>query len=209
MKPFDHVWIPDCPPPHQLAPKLSTPPEKPHTYIGILSRFELEISPVKYDLCGIISGPEPQRTWLENILTEKMQQLPGNHILILGKTKEKLEKTIQNLTIVSHMTSTQLNEVINKSKLIVARSGYSTIMDLIKSEKKAILIPTPGQPEQVYLAQTLNNHPNFVIQRQHTLSLLAAMQELTARAPKLGHVPAFDVLSFLDKLIGDEHKNYT
>lgn len=200
LKPFDHIWIPDFPPPQQLAPKLSAPPKKSHTYIGILSRLEPKKSKEKYDLCGIISGPEPQRTKLEYILTEQMQQVPGNHILIRGKTQEKLEKNISNVKIVSYMTSSQLNEVMNESKIIVARSGYSTIMDLIKTGKKAILIPTPGQPEQIYLAKSLKNHPNFEIQQQHSLNLSGSVKSIILKEGMMMHLESFDMLPFLEKI---------
>jgi predicted glycosyltransferase len=35
------------------------------------------------------------------------------------------------------------------------RSGYTTIMDLVRLVKKAFFIPTPGQYEQLYLAKKL------------------------------------------------------
>jgi len=200
MKPFDHIWIPDFPPPHQLAPQLSSPPQKSHTYLGILSRLEPKKTRETYDLCGIISGPEPQRTKLEYILTEQMQQVPGNHILILGKTPERIEHNLGNVKLVSYMTSTQLNEVINSSKIIVARTGYTTIMDLIKTGKKAILIPTPGQPEQIYLAKSLKNHPNFEIQQQQNLNLMNTVESIFSKEGKMINLETFDMLPFLEKL---------
>ena len=53
------------------------------------------------------------------------------------------------------MTSEKLETLINSSELIISRSGYTTIMDLAKLSKKAIFIPTPGQYEQLYLANKL------------------------------------------------------
>lgn len=54
------------------------------------------------------------------------------------------------------MTSKDLETTINSSKLIISRSGYTTIMDLAKLNKRAIFIPTPGQYEQLYLADILS-----------------------------------------------------
>ena len=54
----------------------------------------------------------------------------------------------ENITIKSHLRADELNNAIAESDLIICRSGYSTIMDLIKMQKKAIFIPTPGQTEQ-------------------------------------------------------------
>ena len=60
------------------------------------------------------------------------------------------------------MDDAELAEVLRHAKHIIARSGYSTIMDLaalgllnskIKNRiSKIELIPTPGHPEQEYLA---------------------------------------------------------
>jgi len=54
------------------------------------------------------------------------------------------------------MTSGELEKAINASDLVLSRSGYTTIMDLAKLEKKAFFIPTPGQYEQEYLAERLH-----------------------------------------------------
>lgn len=53
------------------------------------------------------------------------------------------------------MTSTELETVLNESEIVLSRSGYTSIMDLAKLEKKAFFIPTPGQFEQEYLAKKL------------------------------------------------------
>ena len=53
------------------------------------------------------------------------------------------------------MNSRQLEQTFNESEIVLCRSGYTTIMDLIKLEKKAFFIPTPGQYEQEYLAKKL------------------------------------------------------
>jgi UDP-N-acetylglucosamine:LPS N-acetylglucosamine transferase len=51
------------------------------------------------------------------------------------------------------MTSSELEKAINESEIVLSRSGYTTIMDLYQLEKKAFFIPTPGQYEQLYLAE--------------------------------------------------------
>jgi predicted glycosyltransferase len=59
-----------------------------------------------------------------------------------------------NITIVPSMTDSELVPALLGAQHIIARSGYSTIMDLetLGLMQKAELIPTPGQPEQEYLA---------------------------------------------------------
>ena len=55
--------------------------------------------------------------------------------------------------------------------MIFCRSGYSTIMDLSKLGKKAILIPTPGQTEQEYLAKHLKKRKICYSQSQDKFNL--------------------------------------
>ncbi len=197
---FDHIWIPDYAPPNQIAPKLSSVPGKPFSYLGILSRLKPQDTSIRYDLCAVLSGPEPQRTFLEKILLDQMQQIQGNHIMVLGKTHESGETKLNNLTLVSHMTSERINQVFNESRVIVARSGYSTIMDMISMGKRAILIPTPGQPEQEYLSRALKDHPDFVIQEQRTLNLVAALKTMKDHQAIPAKMDQFDVMPFLEKL---------
>jgi len=55
------------------------------------------------------------------------------------------------------MQTEQLEKTFNESEIVICRSGYTTIMDLVKLEKKAFFIPTPGQFEQEYLAKKCKN----------------------------------------------------
>ena len=88
-----------------------------------------------------------------------LRQLDGRdeRVLILRGTPEsqRLVKVADNITVVDHLPAAELNQAINATDIVVARSGYSTIMDLSKLGKQAILIPTPGQTEQEYLAELL------------------------------------------------------
>ncbi len=59
------------------------------------------------------------------------------------------------ITQVSHLGAKELNEAMLASDMVLSRSGYTTLMDLAKLNKKAILIPTPGQSEQEYLGKYL------------------------------------------------------
>ena len=76
-------------------------------------------------------------------------------LIVLGKTEKNESIVDKNIAIKSHLRADELNNAIAESELIICRSGYSTIMDLIKMQKKAIFIPTPGQTEQEYLAKIL------------------------------------------------------
>jgi hypothetical protein len=71
--------------------------------------------------------------------------------------------------------------MLNSSELIVCRTGYSSLMDLLQVGKRAILIPTPGQPEQLYLGKRLTTHPQFVVQEQGRVDVHAGVVQLNSR----------------------------
>ena len=64
---------------------------------------------------------------------------------------------------------------MQEASLIISRSGYSTIMDLVQLQKRAILVPTPGQTEQEYLASYLMEKKFFIAIEQKAFSLTAAI----------------------------------
>ena len=72
----------------------------------------------------------------------------------------------------NHLPAKMLNEEMQKASCIIARSGYSTVMDIAALGKKSILIPTPGQTEQEYLAGYLaeKNFAPFILQNDFSIS---------------------------------------
>ncbi|WP_282016782.1 glycosyltransferase [Salegentibacter mishustinae] len=153
---FDECWIPDTPGNHNLSGIMGHLKETPANvkYIGPLSRFNKIPQQKKYDYAAILSGPEPQRTMLEEKLLSSFRNSDRKIILVRGiMTENTISSKNRNLKIKNYLTSKALQEVILSSEVIICRSGYSSIMDLAKLEKKAFLIPTPGQYEQEYLAR--------------------------------------------------------
>jgi uncharacterized protein (TIGR00661 family) len=130
--------------------------EIPNKYIGPLSRFKKIDTKIKYDIMVLLSGPEPQRSMLEEILLKAFEGYNGSVLFVKG-TVENEQKISEkgNMVIYNFMTSELLEKALNESQLIVSRSGYTTIMDLAKLNKRAYFIPTPGQFEQEYLAKRL------------------------------------------------------
>ena len=123
-------------------------------YIGILSRFEKQNLPKKYDLMVVLSGPEPQRTMLEEKLINELQHYKSNAIFIKGKVEmEQKIEVVNNITFYNFMQTKQLEHTFNESEIVLCRSGYTSIMDIAKLNKKAFFIPTSGQYEQKYLAK--------------------------------------------------------
>jgi len=155
---FDECWVPDHPGIPNLSGELGhiENSKKPLKYLGPLSRFEKQDPLKTNDLLVVLSGPEPQRTLLQEKLLNELTLFTGNICFVKGLVeRDQLISKEKNLTIYNFMTSGQLEEAINSSALVLSRSGYTSIMDYAKLEKKAFLIPTPGQFEQEYLAKKL------------------------------------------------------
>lgn len=171
---FDLCLVPDYPGAENLSGRLShdlriTPGI---TFIGPLSRFENTAvtegsrAPGGYTLL-ILSGPEPQRSALLRRVMESVDQLP---LVVLSPTPvPDLSARHQNVTIISGAGTSALQNAIAGSKFIIARSGYTTIMELRSLGRGALLIPTPGQTEQEYLADYNMNRNGFVTLAQAEL----------------------------------------
>lgn len=156
---FNECWVPDTSASTNLTGKMGHVNQSKLTvkYIGPLSRFQKTSASMQYDVMVLLSGPEPQRTILEKKLLLKFKSFSGKVLFVKGiiEPEEKII-TIGNLTIYNFMTSELLEKSLNASQLIVARPGYTTLMDLAKLGKKAFFIPTPGQFEQIYLAKRMS-----------------------------------------------------
>ncbi len=182
---YSVCWVPDNESETNLAGELSHPkklPRIPVKYIGPLSRFEKITAEKKYDLLIILSGPEPQRTIFEELLLKDLEGFDGTALFVKGlpDNVEKEEPFVKNkIKIVNHLSADELNKAIQQSEVIIGRSGYSTVMDLIKLQQKAILVPTPGQTEQEYLADYLMKKKIFLSVLQNNFSLIEAIQKFT------------------------------
>lgn len=160
MKNFNEIWVPDVKGDKNLSGAMSHGISLPimSKFIGIYSRFQkMDLKP-EYDICVLLSGPEPQRSLLEKILLKKLIFEDKKILLIRGIIEEKppLEKR-KNFEFHNFLSGMDLEIALNKSEIILARSGYSTLLDLAVLEKKAFFIPTPGQYEQEYLAQRMQD----------------------------------------------------
>lgn len=182
---YTTCWVPDAAGTNNLAGILSHPaflPKTPVIYIGPLSRFEKKEMAFTYELCIILSGPEPQRTLFEKLILKDLHKVPGKKILVRGLPYNKAGNVLNNesIEIRDHLPAAELNTVIQQSKLIISRSGYTTVMDLVKLQKKAVFVPTPGQTEQEYLAGYLQQKQVFLSLPQQHFSIEAAIQKVAA-----------------------------
>jgi uncharacterized protein (TIGR00661 family) len=129
-----------------------------YQFCGILSSLSRKNLEEDIDVLFSISGPEPQRTIFEQIIRDKLPRIPGKKVIALGKPEsDEIEKPNPDLLIYNHPSRIEMEKLYNRSKIVVCRSGYSTIMELVELRKKALFVPTPGQTEQLYLAKRLQS----------------------------------------------------
>lgn len=163
-----------------LSHNLKLIDEEKLFYVGLLSDFKKKDRVKDIDYFISLSGPEPQRTLLEKKIFSQITQLRGNIVITLGKTEEKKEIIQDSHQIYSFLTKEKREILMNRAKMVISRSGYSTIMDLAILGTKALMIPTPGQIEQEYLASYLNRQEIFYSINQKKLQL----KKNTERAKK-------------------------
>lgn len=178
---FSTCWVPDQKTPPTLAGKLSNPgklPAIPVQYIGGLSRLTpCTVNKYSINLLIILSGPEPQRSILENLLLPSLKHQPGKTVLVRALPAESGEVRHEgDLTLYNHAPASLLNQLLGDSELVISRSGYTTVMDLLKLGKKSILVPTPGQAEQEYLATHLYKQQLAYTISQEQFSLSKALE---------------------------------
>ena len=154
---FTYCCIPDYPDGNSLAGELTSFGD--HSiktkvlHIGLLSRFKSTTQrEKKWDVLCIFSGPEPQRSMLEKIVMEKLPSSGLRYFVVRGVLSSS---SVDSEHVVNFLTTVKLQEAIEQAEVVIARSGFSTVMDLAALGKKAIFIPTPGQTEQEYLASRL------------------------------------------------------
>lgn len=171
---FNEIWVPDEQ--HALSGALSCPIppilKNKVKEIGWLSRFSNFTAPsfTGEHILAIISGPEPQKTILFDLLVKKLKNLNESAVIYTGNINTESPQKTGNLTIKNHTNDQALFEDICKAKLIISRPGYSSLMDYKKLDKPLLLIPTPGQTEQEYLGTFLNKAPNITTIQQKKLA---------------------------------------
>ncbi len=205
---FDQCWIPDLPGTPNLSGRLSHgyPVPDNYHYIGPLSRFSAgSASPGKtiQTVTVLLSGPEPQRSRLEKILLPQCKALGLSVTFIRGipGLGETLPST-GRLKCYNYLSCNNLQTILEETDLVVCRSGYSSVMDLFTLQKRALLVPTPAQSEQQYLAAYHLEQGNFYSASQSHLRLVSGMEQCMQYYPGF---PVVDVSlpdAAIKKLIG-------
>jgi len=185
IKKYDECWIPDLASGQTLSGDLSHkyPLAENSYFIGPLSRFrdsETQDCETKeiYDVLVILSGPEPQRSMLEEILFTQLKESSLKAVVVQGITeKDENFDLNKNIKVYSHMPTEEMIKYFRLSKTILCRPGYSSIMDIATLGKKAIFIPTPGQTEQEYLADYFKKNRIFYSIEQSKFLFKEAMDK--------------------------------
>ncbi len=205
---FNQCWIPDQAEEGGIAGKLSHPPSPyslspvpcslhpipyslppipyslhpiPLIYLGPLSRLTPKENGDANKILILLSGPEPQRSLLEEKILDQIKDIDEQFLVVRGLPNEKHQPVnTSNIQFENHLTTDALSSTLSDAKLVICRSGYSSIMDLLKFRKKAVLIPTPGQTEQLYLAKLMKDKNWFCTEQQHDFDLTHAIPQCLA-----------------------------
>jgi hypothetical protein len=178
---FTVCWVPDWANKEvNAAGKLSHPLKKPKSsvqYIGCISRLEKCFSnSCTTDLLIILSGPEPQRSIFESIILDQLKSYTGTAVLVRGVFDNISIESFARVNVINNASAAELNSFICNSEIVLGRSGYTGIMDILKLRKKSILVPTPGQAEQEYLASYLHKKRLAYSTDQEKFSLNTAVE---------------------------------
>jgi hypothetical protein len=175
IKKYSLCFIPDLPGDLNLSGRLSHGIKLPDNvrYIGILSRFitsgqVIAENPAEFHHNTVIlSGPEPQREMLKQRLITVLKEKEPPTVILEGKPCNSDDiHTDGNITFCNHLPAYRMKEMIKGSDVVITRSGYTTIMELVSLNCTALIIPTPGQTEQEYLAEYLSGKLWFNTIRQ-------------------------------------------
>ena len=173
---FNYCWVPDYATEKNLAGELSHPLKKPSipvTYIGAISRLKaVATASTEKLLLVILSGPEPQRSILEAQMMKQLTAFNKASVIVRGLPAETvIPEAPSHIKMYNYCNSTQIQNLLLTASIVICRAGYSSIMDYLLLQKKCILIPTPGQTEQEYLAAYLSNKGYACMGLQHNFDL--------------------------------------
>jgi UDP-N-acetylglucosamine transferase subunit ALG13 len=209
--PFTRVIVPDYAT-HSLSGALShdlrfMQPER-LAYIGHLSSLRRRSFPADLEYFMTISGPEPQRGMLERTLLYQVGDLSGRGVLALGRPQSRVVERRGGCAVYSYLDRAAQEEMMNRARVVVSRSGYSTLMELAELGKRALLIPTPGQTEQEYLGAFHQAQGNAPMVAQEALSLKRDLERAEAgfRGFCVPWTSEQSVAAFLEVVLGPARK---
>jgi len=184
LKEFDNLLIPDYNVKNNLAGKLSrnwVSKKLNAIYLGILSSYKKNIDTKKdINMLFLISGYlKKNRNSFINTLVEEAKKIDGKKVFALGdmSSDNVVFDKENNIEIYNFIAGERKNDFFNRAKTIVSRSGYTTILDLVEFDKKAILFPTPNQTEQEYLSEYYKKNNFFTIGDEKNVDLKKLLEK--------------------------------
>ena len=197
---FDALWVPDLAPgEHSLSGNLADAAVHENIiYIGVLSRLARHHQPgreKKWARVGMVSGVEPHRSLMEQALRKWMHNTEKPCLLVAGKPGGGV-RTEGHITTWCDPSDAELASALQGAQTLICRSGYSSQLDLAALQTNAILVPTPGQPEQEFLGRLWEARFGFTCISQRQLEDGKIPDRATGAVPPASaNTEAFQILS--------------
>lgn len=196
LKRFPEHWVPDVDKPKNLSGSLGHPKSLPANthYLGLLSQFEPPFQTSEEHILILLSGPEPQRSMLAEKIWNQLDQISEKVVFVAGTDNvPRPEVTPPHVQYFGRLSQRDLQPLLEQASLVICRSGYSSLMDIVALGKKAVLIPTPGQTEQEYLAKELYRSGQFIYADQKGFDL----KDLVQKAAQFSFQQCFSAADFI------------
>ncbi len=215
IKHYDLCLVPDFPGTENLSGRLSH--LKQHSrkvlFMGPLSRFAAntgenpDLNIQRNYICLILSGPEPQRTMLLEKVATAARIIKKQLVVLSGTEISNGVLTGDDVILILNPSTGVMKYYINNSDMVVCRSGYTTIMELLSLKKGALLIPTPGQTEQEYLGKILHGRHGFSVMRQNQITDLKSNPSTPDNAEVADNFFSMELMEkAMDKVLEQENK---
>lgn len=152
---FEEVWIPDLGEQGISGDMLQNSDVTiPKRFLGNISRFKFHNTKKDIEKLAIISGPEPQAGIFQEIVMQKLRHHTGRNLIASSLKQPTIPGNVEYAALDKNQN---LNELALRSDLIICRSGFTSLLDILKIGGNALIVPTPDQPEQEYLAQRMKD----------------------------------------------------
>ena len=174
MEKYKYVLVPDFPKKNltgRLSHELRYFPKNKVKYLGILSHIKKSNLKQDIDYFFSLSGPERTRIELEKNILFQIDKLKGKIVIAGGNPDVESKEISKNIEFHSFLNKNEQEKFMNRAKFLIIRSGYTTLMEIVELDKKALLIPSPGQTEQEYLADYYEEQGYFHHVHQNKLNL--------------------------------------
>jgi UDP:flavonoid glycosyltransferase YjiC (YdhE family) len=150
-------------------------------YLGPLTELAPNGAACDIDYFFSISGVEPHHSMLAKRVLDALPALPGRIVVALGRPSAPREVSQRgHATIHPYLDRRAQGEMLARARVVVGRSGYTTLMELSAFGKRAFFVPTPGQSEQEYLAKLHRERGHVASHTQSSLDLARGLAEARA-----------------------------